>query len=221
MNAERWGRVKALFEASLDQEPAVRRSWLEEECGNDTKLLSEVLTLLEADEGPVPVLDQGLEGALGELLPAFRFDPTGHRFGPYRVVREIGRGGMATVFEAVRDDEQFEQRVAIKLIKRGMDTDAILERFRQERQILANLQHANIARLLDGGVSDEGLPYLVMECIEGEPIDRYCDGHQLTVEERLQLFLTVCGAVEEAHRNLVVHRDLKPGKYPGDPRGGA
>src|SRR6266850_6897926 len=126
------------------------------------------------------------------------------------ILREIGRGGMGTVFLAVRADDQYRKQVAIKLVNRGMDTDKILRRFVMERQILANLEHPNIARLLDGGTTQDGLPYFVMEHVEGETIIRYCDKHRLHTLERLQRFRQVCSAVQFAHQNLIVHRDLKP-----------
>lgn len=133
------------------------------------------------------------------------------QFGPYRVVREIGRGGMGTVWLAERADGQFQQQVALKLIKRGMDSDEIVWRFRHELQILASLAHPNIARLLDGGTAEDGRPYFVMEYVEGVSLDRYCADNQLNLTARLRLFLTVCAAVQHAHQKLVVHRDLKPG----------
>ncbi len=136
--------------------------------------------------------------------------PAGERIGPYRLVRELGQGGMGAVFLAVRDDDVFHKRVAVKLLKRGMDTDAIVRRFRTERQILAGLDHPNIARLLDGGTTDDGRPYLVMEYVEGAPLLAYADAHRLGVSARLELFLQVCAAVQHAHQNLVIHRDLKP-----------
>ena len=135
----------------------------------------------------------------------------GKHIGPYRIIREIGRGGMGTVYLAARDDDQYQKQVAIKLIKRGMDTDFIVQRFRNERQILAHLDHPNIARLLDGGATDEGLPFFVMEYIDGKPINEYCKFHELPALNRLRLFLSVCSAVSYAHQNLVIHRDLKPG----------
>jgi eukaryotic-like serine/threonine-protein kinase len=132
------------------------------------------------------------------------------RSGRYRILEEVGRGGMGAVFAAVRDDGEFEQKVALKVIKSGLSTSTIVRRFRHERQILASLEHPNIARLLDGGMSDDGLPFYVMEFIEGEPIDEYCRGRHLGVRERLELFRQVCAAVSYAHRRLIVHRDLKP-----------
>lgn len=137
-------------------------------------------------------------------------DPRPERIGPYRVVREIGSGGMGVVYLAVRDDPQFQRRVALKVVRRGMDTAEVVRRFGLERQVLSALNHPNIAALLDGGVTEDGRPYFVMEYVEGEPIADHCDSHRLTVDERLALFRTVCGAVQFAHSNLVVHRDLKP-----------
>ena len=134
----------------------------------------------------------------------------GVRIGPYRVIRELGRGGMGTVSLAVRSDDAFQKRVAIKVLKRGMDTDAIVRRFRNERQILASLEHPYIAGLLDGGTTAEGLPYFAMEYVEGQPIDEYCDSRQLDTTARLQLFRKICAAVQHAHQNLIIHRDIKP-----------
>ena len=131
------------------------------------------------------------------------------RIGAYKLIRELGRGGMGTVWLAARADDQFEKRVALKVV-RGSDSDEVLRFFRRERQILAGLEHPNIARLLDGGTTEDGLPYFVMEHVEGVPIDRYCDEHKLSVPERLRLFEGVCSAVQHAHGSLVVHRDLKP-----------
>jgi serine/threonine protein kinase len=144
----------------------------------------------------------------GVELPDY---PPGHRVGPYELQKCIGRGGMGSVWLATRSDNEFKKRVAIKLVKRGMDTQEILRRFRLERQVLAGLTHANIAALIDGGSTPDGLPYLVMEYVEGIRIDRYCEDHKSTITERLKLFRDVCAAVQYAHGNLVVHRDLKAG----------
>jgi serine/threonine protein kinase/predicted Zn-dependent protease len=137
-------------------------------------------------------------------------DPAGQLIGPYRIVRSLGQGGMGEVFLADRADEQFHQQVAIKLVRRGLLSRQVQSRLRQERQILASLDHPNIARLYDGGATEDGTPYIVMEYVDGEPIDTYCDKRGLTIEERLRLFVTVCSAVHRAHQNLIVHRDLKP-----------
>ncbi len=136
--------------------------------------------------------------------------PEGEQIGVYKIIREVGRGGMGAVYLAARADEQYEKYVAIKLVKRGMDTDYVLRHFRNERQILANFEHPNIARLLDGGSTETGLPYFVMEYVEGLPVDEYCDSHHLTIPKRLELFRQICAAVSYAHRHLVIHRDIKP-----------
>ncbi|MBI4468012.1 MAG: protein kinase [Acidobacteria bacterium] len=145
---------------------------------------------------------------MAETVMAGREMPdSGRRIGPYRVIRELGHGGMGTVYLAERADQQYEARVALKVVKRGMDTDEVLRRFCHERQILAQLEHPNIARLLDGGTTEDGLPYLVIEYVKGEPIDMYCDRPKLSVIERLSLFRTVCAAVQFAHQNLVVFEE--------------
>jgi eukaryotic-like serine/threonine-protein kinase len=218
LSAERWRQIDALYTAALEQPPEARDAFAREAAGDDRELYEEVRSLLASEVAA----GQALEGPAAEVasllddLPAEpsleppEALPAGTRVGPYRIVREIARGGMGAVYLAERADEQFEKRVALKLVKRGMDTDEILRRFRYERQILASLEHPHIARLLDGGATEQGQPYLVMEYIPGQPIDRYCDEHRLSVEARLALFESVCEAVQYAHQNLVVHRDLKP-----------
>ena len=134
----------------------------------------------------------------------------GRRIGPYRLVRELGRGGMGTVYLAVRSDDAFQKRVALKVLKRGMDSEAIVRRFRNERQILASLDHPFISGLLDGGTTPDGLPYFAMEFVEGEPIDAYCESHRLDTTARLEMFRKICSAVQYAHQNLIIHRDIKP-----------
>src|SRR5581483_1299317 len=134
----------------------------------------------------------------------------GRRIGVYQIIEVIAHGGMGEVYRAARVDGQYEKQVAVKLVRSGFGTEIILERFRHERQILATLDHPNIARLLDGGTTQDGIPYLVMELIEGIPIDQYCQRHDLTIPQRLELFVQVCSAVQYAHQRLVVHRDLKP-----------
>jgi serine/threonine protein kinase/Tfp pilus assembly protein PilF len=214
MTPENWQRIEALFQAALEYQPEERIAYLKAACADDANLRAEVEALILAHDKASHFIEK----------PAFKaidFEPTaenqteannhaGRRIGAYRIIREIGRGGMGAVFLAIRDDDEYQKQVAIKLVKRGMDTDLILRRFKNERQILASLEHANIARLLDGGSTVEGLPYLVMEYIEGTPIDRYCDNEKLSTSERLKLFRQVCSAVHYAHQNLVIHRDLKP-----------
>ena len=204
-----WERVADVFADTIEQPSEDRAAFLAEACAGDPPLLAAVERLIAAQSGADPEFLQRLDPtSLAEIIQSLRTPLD--RAGPYRLVREIGSGGMGQVFLGERADGQFEQRVAIKLLKRGMDSDAILSRFLRERQILAALEHPHIARLLDGGVADDGRPYLVMEYVEGEPITRYCDERRLTIDDRLELFRAVCSAVEHAHRSLVVHRDLKP-----------
>jgi eukaryotic-like serine/threonine-protein kinase len=216
LTPERWQRIRDAFERMLDASASERRARLEALRRSDTALAAEVEALLAADVRAGPLLDARVEAYAGALVADLeRSGPTaeslvGQQLGAYRLLREVGRGGMGTIYLAERADGQFEQRVAVKLLRRGLDTDDLLERFLAERQILASLGHPNIARLLDGGAANDGRPYLVMEYVEGEPIDRYCDRHRLTVDQRLRLFLTVVRAVQHAHRSLVVHRDIKP-----------
>ena len=222
MANERWQRIEEIFEIAVELPEDERESYLKRECGDDAELRLEIERLIFADSEAEEFIEQPLLGShtLANLIPE-DFDETieisvppnflGRRVGAYRLVRELGRGGMGAVYLAQRDDSEFKKSVAIKLIKRGMDTDFILKRFRNERQILATLDHPYIGRLLDGGTTDDDLPYFVMEFIEGEPIHAYCDGSRLSIIERLQLFQKVCSAVHYAHQNLIIHRDLKPG----------
>ena len=211
MELDRWQQIEDLFQATLDCERARRDSLLDEACAGDRSLRDEIESLLAAYEKSgftdAPAFADGLR-----LIEKNHTDILiGRRIGPYKVIREIGRGGMGTVYLAARADDAFQKFVAIKIVRRGLDTDDIIERFRNERQILATLDHPNITRLLDGGTTDDGLPYFVMEYIEGEPIDLYCDERKLTITERLNLFQGVCAALRYAHQNLVIHRDIKPG----------
>jgi len=211
-DSDRWRKVEEIFNQAVDQPEAERDAWLRFACGDDEDLRFEVQSLLESDRAAAGAfVGSKVERAVIQLGTEIQPDVAGRRFGPYRLIRELGRGGMGAVYLAVRDDEQYESEVAIKLVRPGLDTDFILRRFRRERQILARLQHPNIARLLDGGTSSDGTPYFVMEYIQGSWITKYATEHDLTVEERLRLFLPVCAAVEHAHRNFIVHRDLKPG----------
>lgn len=206
MAPERWQKVKEVLAACLDRPAGERREWLAETCSGDPELKREVESLVESYEASDDPLE---EPALGnEETPEHR---EGRRVGPYRIIREIGEGGMARVYLGVRADDAFRSEVAIKLVKRGMDFEFILRRFRNERQIMAGLDHPNIAHLIDGGTTDDGVPYFVMEYIPGLPIDEHCDKHRLNVRERLELFRTVCSAVECAHERGVIHRDIKPG----------
>src|SRR6201990_1766645 len=206
-----WEQVKELFHQAVELSTEERGAFLDERCRGDAALRDAVEGLLRADaEGPT-LLDPS---PLAFVREGFADEETGappRRIGPYRILRELGSGGMGTVYEAARDDENFPQRVAVKLIRRGLDSDPdILRRFHNERQILATLSHPNIARLFDGGTTEDGRPYFAMEYVEGSPVDAYCESAGLDTAARLRLFRTVCAAVSYAHRNLVVYRDLKP-----------
>lgn len=210
MEAERWRQIESIFQSALECEPMARAALLDCSCGGDAELRTQVESLLLSYEAGgatnSPALQEGLtilEAHANPLMPE-------RKLGPYRIVREIGRGGFGVVYLAARADQAFEKLVAVKVLPRGLEGEDIVKRFRSERQILASFDHPNIMRLLDGGSTEEGLPYLVMEYIEGEPIDQYCDARKLNVSERLRIFQQVCLAVSYAHRNLVVHRDIKP-----------
>ncbi|HVU45111.1 MAG TPA: protein kinase [Terracidiphilus sp.] len=213
MKPERWKQIRAVFEEAELLTLAERAQYLDRACAGDSELRIEVESLLHAQSQAGsefmgrPVADL-VSATDNETLISSRI---GRTLGPYQIVAEIGHGGMGEVYRAVRIDGQFEQQVAIKLVRVGLGSPFIVQRFLHERQILATLNHPNIARLLDGGTTEDGVPYLVMELIEGDRIDVYCQTHRLSVTERLQLFLQVCAAVEYAHQRLVVHRDLKPG----------
>ena len=210
MTAENWQKFKEIFQDALDLPIETRLDFVRSKTGGDEELFDKVKKLLdsynEADdfiENPQVAVSHFV---MDEAKPAL----IGKNIGVYRIEREIGRGGMGAVYLASRADEHYTKRVAIKLIKRGFDTDDIIRRFRHERQILAALDHPNITRLLDGGATEDGLPYLVMDYVEGLPLNRYCEENALSVNERLKLFLQICSAVIYAHQNLIIHRDIKP-----------
>src|SRR6476659_7210163 len=214
MTPERWRQVEEIFQAALDLSPEDRNRYVSDVCAEDTELKRDVESLLSQYDSAGELLDEPVYGNTEmNVLESFveEKDPMiGRRLGSYRIEREIGRGGMGAVYLAVRADNEFQKQVAVKLVKRGMDTDFILRRFRRERQILASLDHPHIARLLDGGTTEDGLPYFVMEFIEGQPLYSYCDNNKLNITERLKLFRAICDAVHYAHQKQVVHRDIKP-----------
>ncbi len=229
MHGDDWQQVWAIFERALERDPQGRTAFLQEACAGQPGLRRSVEKLLAADDEPDSFLDRpiakhgsgGRTGTPHNQLPAQQL-ANGSTIGPYRILRRIGQGGMSTVYLAVRADDAFHRRMVIKLIRPGMESEALQERLRTERQILASLDHPYIARLYDGGTTDDGLPYFVLEYIEGIPIDEFCEQNQLAVDECLTLFRKVCSAVESAHQNLVVHRDLKPSNIlvtaDGDPK---
>ena len=208
MDSGQWQRLNEIFAAALEVGPEQQNALLQQACDGDEQLQREaeaiLLAVRQADRSGF--LKSNVFDDVARVLAANEIPP-GTMIGPYRVEREIGRGGMGAVYLASR--EGFHQQVALKVIKRGMDTDAIVRRFVQERDVLASLNHPNIARLLDGGTTD-GLPFIAMEYVEGETITEFCDQHRLTINERLGLFRKVCAAVAYAHQNLVIHRDIKP-----------
>lgn len=217
MNGERWQRVKRILIAAGERDPEEREAFVREACaGEDDDVRCEVESLLAHHEREASFIEDYAANVapaifrVSEGADAFDRQRSGRRVGAYKILREIGRGGMGAVYLAERDDEEYRKQVAVKIIKRGMDTDSVVGRFRLERQILADLDHPYIARLLDGGTTDDDSPFLVMEYVEGVPVDRYCLQNNLTVNERLELFRKICAAVQFAHAHLVIHRDLKP-----------
>ena len=210
MTPERWKKVEKVFQSALKQAPEEQSAYLRRACEGDESLLHQVETLIASykkagdfiAENPTAEKQRQAEDTGSAFI--------GRRVGSYKIVRQIGRGGMGSVFLAVRADEEYQMRVAIKLIKRGMDSDFIVRRFRNERQILASLDHPYIGRLLDGGTTEDGLPYFVMEYVEGQVLPYYADTQRLSVAERVRLFIKVCSAVQYAHQNLIIHRDIKP-----------
>jgi serine/threonine protein kinase len=211
MTPDQWQRIQELFHAALERDPSQRAQVLAEACAGDAVLHQEVASLLAAHEQAGSFIEApAFAGTEAWLVDAPAQAVVGRQIGPYQVVRQLGAGGMGAVYLAVRADDHYHKQVAIKLVKPGVPSSDLLRRFRTERQILASLDHPNIAKLLDGGTTADGLPYLVMDYVEGLPLDVYCDRQALSIPARLTLFRTVCAAVHYAHQHLVVHRDLKP-----------
>ena len=209
MTPERWQQVKERFQVAMELRPELRTRYLDDACAGDPSLRAEIESLLESHDEADPLLERPAH--VHEAITSGSPDPLlGRNIGPYQTIAKIGEGGMGTVYRAVRVDDHYLKQVAIKLLRSGLATDHYLRRFKNERQIMASLDHPNIARLLDGGTTSDGLPYFVMEYIEGQKIDEYCDSRKLGTTERLKLFCEVCAAVQYAHQSLVVHRDLKP-----------
>jgi len=208
LSPARRAEIEEVFEHALDLDPPLRSAWLSDRCGRDAELHSEVEALLAAHESPIGILERRLPAPATALAEEPLRD---RRIGPYRVVRELGRGGMGVVYLAERVDGEYRREVAIKLLRNSPDAEELHRRFIAERQILASLSHPHIAQLLDGGTTEGELPYLVMEYVDGLPITTYCDRHGLDITSRLRLFVDVCRAVNSAHQNLVIHRDIKPG----------
>jgi eukaryotic-like serine/threonine-protein kinase len=208
----RWEKIEEGVAVASEMPLAARPAWLAEFCGDDSELRSEIESLLAFESEAESFLEKSADSYAARILPLedATTSVAGKQFGRYRILREIGRGGMGTVFLAERTDGEFEQQVALKIVRQTILDAESEKRFRRERQILASLNHPNIAKLLDGGVSENGEPFLVMEYIAGAPAPEFIRKHKLEIEERLRLFLKICRAVAFAHRNLVVHRDIKP-----------
>ena len=219
MTPERWQQVKEILGGALETAPLGRAVFLEQACGGDADLRQEVESLLASDTELAP--EQSLNSqflgnvtlpqSAAAILPQEAEPWVGRSVGPYKIVEQIGVGGMGEVYRAVRDDDQYRKQVAVKVVRAGQDSALVLTRFKNERQILASLDHPNIARLLDGGTTKEGAAYFVMELIVGQPLDQYCNERNLSIDDRLQLFLQICSAVQYAHQRLIIHRDIKPG----------
>ncbi len=218
MDAGRWQQVKTAFSRALELPKEGRDAYLESL--SDPAVRAEVASLLASNRDADDVME----------IPAIRLDADspddpeqdpwiGKNIGGYHVISRIGRGGMGVVYRAVRVGDHFLKHVALKVVRSGVGSEDAIRRFKNERQILASLEHANIARLLDGGATENGLPYLIMEYIDGKPVDEFCDSQRLAIPERLRLFQTICAAVQYAHQNLVVHRDIKPGNILVTPDG--
>ncbi len=213
MTPEDWQKVKDVLADALQLDPGQRDAFLARSCAGDGTVRREVELLLEheGDLSPHFLDEKTFAEAAAKVLP-LEDDPwLGRRFGAYKTIEQIGAGGMGEVYRAFRADDQYRKEVALKVVRAGQDSDFIFSRFKNERQILATLDHPNIAQLLDGGTTENGTPYLVMELIEGRPIGEYCDAHELSIRDRLALFMQVCAAVQYAHQRLIIHRDIKPG----------
>ena len=207
MTPEHWQQVREILEEALERDPSARRRFIEQTCAGDPAVRRDVEALVELEAEADDFFARPLFDLHDRRLDSA---PAGTRIGNYLVVRELGSGGMGRVYLGARADREFDHRVAIKVLKRGIDTDEVVGRFLRERQILASLEHPSIAHLFDGGRTEEGLPFFVAEYVDGVPIDEYCEARKLSVEDRLRLFCQVCDAVEFAHGSLVIHRDLKP-----------
>src|SRR5260370_261469 len=222
MPGDTWDRIEQIFLEAADLPASERAGFLDGACGGEASLRAEVESLLHADATGSAMVEAAIESEAASMLedPSVQ-DAAGigqqaplaprHMIGPYRVVALLGEGGMGAVYEGVRDDDQFRQRVAIKVLRMSARSERERRRFLQERRILAALEHPNIARLFDGGTAEDGSPYIVMERIDGEPLIAFANSRKLSIRQRLELFRQVANAVQYAHQKLIVHRDLKPG----------
>jgi serine/threonine protein kinase/tetratricopeptide (TPR) repeat protein len=205
--SRKWEQIKEILGAALERTPEERSDFVRQMCAADEDLRKEIESLLSNHDSADSLLENP---PVASVLSAPGW-MSGRIVGAYRILRETGQGGMAVVYLAERADQEFRKQVAIKMVRPGPNSEEIVRRFRNERQTLAALDHPNIVKLLDGGTTEEGWPYLVMDFVDGLPVDQYCERHQLSIRDRLLLFRQICGAVEYAHQRKVIHRDLKPG----------
>jgi tetratricopeptide (TPR) repeat protein len=219
MTIDRWSRIEEIFQRALERPPSERSDYVAWACGDDKELLSEIESLLASDADTDTTLQLLVQSSVRELAEPTSSSDAGLRIGPYRLVRELDSGGMGIVWLAVRSDNQYFQIVAIKMIRKGLEFPSLIQRFRAERQILATLTHPNIGAILDGGDTEDGRPFMVMEYVEGQPITLASETRGLSIRERLKLFQSVCSAVGYAHEKLVIHRDIKPSNVLVTPQG--
>ena len=209
MNDEKWLQLNDIFHNALEIAEKERSKYIKNECGNDAELIKEVENLISSAESNTDFLNENAVGKVKDYVP-FVEDLNRKSIGHYKLIKEVGRGGMGAVFLGERADKEFDQKVALKIVHNQFANETLLERFRNERQILASLKHPNIAHLIDGGTTESGLPYFVMEYVEGETLLDYCDKNRLNIDNRLKLFQNICSAVSHAHKNLIIHSDIKP-----------
>src|SRR5271165_3595799 len=215
---DRWNRIEEIFQSALERPPSERSKYVAQACGDDAELRLEIESLL-ANDNATTAIDSVLADDLRVLVQTSDTAEIGLRVGPYRLVRELDSGGMGVVYLGVRSDDQYFQVVAVKMIRKGLESPALVQRFRTERQILATLTHPNIGTILDGGETEDGRPYLVMEYVEGQPITLASETRSLSIRQRVELFRSVCSAVHYAHQKLVIHRDIKPSNVLVTPQG--
>ena len=219
MKINRWNLIEEIFQGALERPLTERKQYLQNACGDDSELRAEIESLLKSDEGAEHVLSSLVADDLKGLAQDSGSAEAGRLVGPYRLVRELDSGGMGAVYLAVRSDDQYFQIVAIKMIRRGMESPDLVQRFRRERQILATLNHPNIGAILDGGETEDGRPFIVMEYVEGQPITQASESRGLSISQRVELFRSICSAVHYAHQKLVIHRDIKPSNVLVTPEG--
>lgn len=210
MTPENWQKIKSIFNSALELPKNERRDFIEKESADEESVKNEVFDLLNSHEEDEDFIENNCYTTVKHIVIDEKPNFIGETIGRYQIESKIGSGGMGTVYLGKRIDGEFEQKVAVKLIKLGLDSEDTIFRFRHERQILAGLSHPNIAHLIDGGVTKTGLPYLIMDYVEGLSLKDYCDAHKLSLKARLKLFIRICSAISYAHQNLVIHRDIKP-----------